>query len=374
MISSSFLRDKDFSSDECSLIRHCDGYLANVDGKSILVVSNGHYYEIPYTTRWSNSYKKKMVAKMYGVEEYCRRSGKAIITLLTLTGYQDGPTSVEAKGKETTREELFSDLKKGWKLLSNIIAKTWPDLKYVWVTEPHKSGYPHMHVAIFGYISPEMRERLRLLWSEKYKVGSAEHGIDFSVKSVKESIQSIRNYLMKYISKGIGAGGSKTWTAEEWLYHATAWKHRHRYIGMSQVISQYCTAYKLRFKHRKYILDLFNGEHDPGLPEIPVDIIGLKKIIQRFEWKAPHDELPPIEERWSCTFIMSRYGTITPVRKSANFDDIVPPEIVKWINYMISLVAEYADDFLRIARPQWTFGLETSKQVEDKTPIRNTQA
>ena len=77
-----------------------------------------------------------------------------------------------------------------------------------------------MHVALFGYVSKDLQERLSWLWSEKYEVGSVEHGLDFSVKSVKESIQSVRNYLMKYITKGIGGEGRKKWTVEEWVYHA----------------------------------------------------------------------------------------------------------------------------------------------------------
>jgi hypothetical protein len=145
---------------------------------------------------------------MYGVEEYlkkCSRGG--VVTLLTLTGYQGGELSRDVKGRVVSRLELFAEMRRGWELLSSLIRKVRKvssGLEYVWVMEPHKSGYPHMHVALFGYVSKELQERLSRLWSEKYQIGSAEHGIDFSVKSVKESIQSVRNYLMKYITKGIG--------------------------------------------------------------------------------------------------------------------------------------------------------------------------
>jgi hypothetical protein len=134
--------------------------------------------------------------------------------------------------------------------------------------EPHKSGYPHMHVAIFGYVRKELQERLERLWSEKYEVGSREHGIDFSVKSVKESIQSVRNYLMKYIAKGIGGEGRKKWTVEEWVYHALAWKHHHRYIGLSRGISRYCTARKLRYKYIRYLHS--NDINDITILPVPI--------------------------------------------------------------------------------------------------------
>ena len=384
MTISSFLVNKNIpnrldgiSSSERELVKGFRGYLTSVEGTRILSISDRGYYDMPYTTRWSDSYKKKMIGKMYAVEEYCKHSGKGVITLLTLTGYQDGNSSINTLRKTNTREELFGDsqeksgLKGGWRLLSNLIAKTCPDLENLWVIEPHKSGYPHMHVAVLGYIPKEMQERLARLWSEKYHVGSKEHGINFSVKSIKESVQSIRNYLMKYISKGIGAGGNHTWTAAEWVYHAIAWKHQHRYIGMSRSISRYCTAYRLRFKfqrYMRYIQDLMMGDYDHKLPELPVDKAGLLKAIQRFRWRAPHDNPPPKEERWFCTFIKSN-GILTPIRKSPYFDMIVSPETVRLINAWLSQAVGYSDQFLKVSKTQWNLGLGLSNSTGQTTII-----
>jgi hypothetical protein len=362
MIKSSFFGDKGFSLSECVGIESFSGYLETVRDKRIHVFTDGGYYDIPYKTRWSESYKKKMLAKMYGVEDYFRSSGCSVVTLLTLTGYQGGEYSRGVKGEVTTREDLFENIKGGWRLLSNLLVKEYPALKNVWVMEPHKSGYPHMHVAVLGYISPSMRERLTRLWSEKYAVGSLEHGIDFSVKSVKESVQSIKNYLMKYITKGIGAGGVDRWTAEEWLYHAIAWKHCHRYIGMSRSISRYCTAYRLRYGYRKYMRDLTDGKYDPGMPDIPVDKDGLDEVIQRFKWKASIYMPEPEEKRWSCTF-MNSGGTVSLVRKSENFGTCISQDAVAWVNGVLGVAAGYADDFLRIAPTKWTLGLEKSEQT-----------
>jgi len=348
------------SPSERTLVKKFSGYLNGIENTRIIAVSNYDYYNMPYTTRWSPEYKKKMIAKMYAIEDYYKRSGKSIVTLLTLTGYQNGKTSIDAKGKITTREELFNHLTHGWRLLSNLIAKICPSLEYIWVMEPHKSGYPHMHVAVFGYIPKDMQERLTRLWSEKYHVGSAEHGIDFSVKPIKESIQSIRNYLMKYISKGIGAEGKKSWTPEEWIYHAIARKHRHRYIGMSHAISLYCTAHKLRYKFRKYIHELSGT--DIGLPTIPLDKQGIINTIKSFKWRAPHDSSPPPDERWHC-IVFANKGTITLSRKSSTFNTIVSTETATWINHMISITAGYNDNFIRFTQPQWKIGRELSEQT-----------
>ena len=385
------------SPSEKTLVKQFQGYLNSIEDKRILVASNANniawadgawdYYDMPYTTRWSPRYKKKMIAKMYAVEEYYKQSGKSVVTLLTLTGYQDGTTSINAIGKTNTREELFGNsqkkhgLKGGWRLLSNLIAKVCPDLDKIWVIEPHKSGYPHLHVAILGYIHKDMQDRLTRLWSEKYQVGSAEHGIDFSVKSIKESIQSIRNYLMKYIMKGIGGEGIEKWTAEEWVYHAIAWKHQHRYIGMSRSISRYCTAHKLRYGYRKYIRNLTLNEYDPGLPNIPVDKIGLIETIQRFQWRNP-DESPPPDKRWFCSFSFnatsSTVGTVTPIQKShtfnavtdtfnesaANLKPAIHIPIIQQINNTIAKqTAHYIEQFIHVDQPQWELGLQQSKQT-----------
>ena len=242
MIKSSFFGDKGIGLSERQLVREFDGYLESVDGREILSFTSDGLYRLPYRTRWSREYKRGMIAKMYGVEEYLKRCSRGgVVTLLTLTGYQGGEMSRDVKGKVGSRGELYEDMKRGWRLLSNLLAKVSPCLEYMWVMEPHKSGYPHMHVAIFGYVSKE-------------------HGLDFSVKSVKESIQSVRNYLMKYITKGIGGEGKKKWTVDEWVYHALAWKHRHRYIGMSRSISRYCTARKLRYRYGRRLSEQF-GEY-----------------------------------------------------------------------------------------------------------------
>ena len=343
MISSSFFRDKRFSLDERKLMEAFSGYLEKTSRNRLVVLGSCGIYDMPYKTRWSESYKKRMLGQMYGVEECIRKQCKGgVVTLLTLTGYQGGEESIRVKGGAVTRAELFKNLKAGWHLMSDLLSKVCPGLKYVWVMEPHKSGYPHMHVALFGYVPEDIRERLKWLWSEKYGVGSKEHGLDFSVKSVKESIQSVRNYLMKYITKGIGGEGSKTWSAEEWLYHATAWKHHHRYIGMSRSISRYCTAYRLRYRFRHYIRGLTDGKSDPGMPDIPVDTDGLKEIIQRFTWRAPHD-VRNDDKKWSCVFMGDR-GVFTLIRRVGT----IRSADVSWVNVTLSLFAGYRETFIKI--------------------------
>ena len=84
MIKSSFFGDKPIGLSERHLVCDFDGYLSSVDGREILSFTSDGLYRLPYRTRWSNEYKRGMIAKMYGVEEYlkkCSRGG--VVTLLT---------------------------------------------------------------------------------------------------------------------------------------------------------------------------------------------------------------------------------------------------------------------------------------------------
>lgn len=345
MIKSSFFGDKDIGVSERRLVREFDGYLSSVVDRRLAVFTSegGGCYDIPYCIRWSHSYKRRMIAKMYGVEEYLtKKSMSGVVTLVTLTGYQGGLSSVATKGHKITREQLFNDMKRGWCLLSNLLSKVSPGLEYVWVMEPHKSGYPHMHVAVFGYISGAIQERLKHLWSQKYAVGSKEHGLDFSVKSVKESIQSVRNYLMKYITKGIGGDGKKKWSVEEWVYHALAWKHRHRFVGMSRGISRYCTARSLRYKYIHYLHS--NDITDITILPVPVSKDGIEKAIRSYCWRLPIDHPKPPELRWHCIFATDpSRGTAELVRRNGQ----ISPTDTQWINDTLCRWVGMYDTFLK---------------------------
>jgi hypothetical protein len=211
--------------------------------------------------------------------------------------------------------------------------------------EPHKSGYPHIHIALFGYVPKEIQHRLTNLWVEKYNIGSAEHGIDFKVKSVKESITSVRNYLMKYIAKGIGANGRRSWSPEEYLYHAIAWTDHRRYIGMSQSVSRYCTARKLRYRYITRVSTRCN--QSIPTPDLPIDKPGLIAAINYYQKSLgpdpPYTELP----KWHYTFILSK-GTLSLIHHSKTES----VEIINRINSYLVQLLEYTDQFIPLPTPQ----------------------
>ena len=133
-------------------------------------------------------------------------------------------------------------MKEGWDKLSKILRKYIPDLTYIWVIEPHASGYPHFHVIVFAEISQSLQEKIKQLWSEKYEVGSKDHGVDFSTRMPDEDINSLRNYLMKYIAKGFVITDTRFsetfWTKEQLVFNALIWKNGYRTFQPSRKLQK----------------------------------------------------------------------------------------------------------------------------------------
>ena len=181
--------------------------------------------------RWTTGYRKKLLAKLYLLDDYIKQNPSSI-TLLTLTVYQDGDYSEEMTGKRLTIPESFELLKKSWKNLSMMIRHILPGTEYIWIVEPHKTGYPHLHVVLFSDVSIGIQEKIKTLWSEKYQAGSFDHGAQFEIRRPDQAIESLRNYLMKYIAKGFisteSRYGGEGWTAAELVFNACVWEGGYR--------------------------------------------------------------------------------------------------------------------------------------------------
>jgi len=195
-----------------------------------------------YIHRWTPAYRKRLMAKLYLLDKWWKEH-KGPVTLLTLTTYQAGEYSQSIKGSTVTMEQSFLLLKDGWDKLSKIFRKYIPNLTYIWVIEPHESGYPHLHVLVFSDISEQLQKKIKQLWSGKYKVGSKAHGVDFTSRIPDEDINSLRNYLMKYIAKGFVITNTKFsetfWTKEILVFNALIWKNGYRTFQPSRKLQQF---------------------------------------------------------------------------------------------------------------------------------------
>lgn len=205
--------------------------------------------DVEYIHRWTRTYRRGWLAKMYLVEQWFA-SHQCPVTMLTLTTYQDGCYSQQQCGRKITREESFELLNQGWNHISKILRKELGHFEYLWVNEPHASGYPHKHVALFCDVTLDVQDKIQRLWSENYGIGSADHGVDFTLSKSRTDIKSLRNYLMKYLSKGFLETGSRFGdiglSPGELVFNVISWKYGYRLFGSSQGLSQVMKYQKKR--------------------------------------------------------------------------------------------------------------------------------
>lgn len=202
--------------------------------------------EVEYIHRWTLPYVKGWLAKLYLLDEWYRALDEPPqVTMATLTTYQQGAYSMKHKGHSISIAESFEMQKWGWKMLHDVMCRDYGKFDYISIVEPHlenDTGYPHTHVPIFLAIDERHQEKYQEKWEKKYKIGSKEHGLNFSVADRGDKIKSLRNYIAKYLSKGFLAIGSKFGDGEitpgHLTFHAIAWKHQYRLFGASQGLSQ----------------------------------------------------------------------------------------------------------------------------------------
>lgn len=198
---------------------------------------------LPFVHRWTPIYRLSILAKFYALDEWMRDK-PGMVTMFTLTTYQgshsqlnDGSYSRKVTGKDLEILDCFKLLKISRTKFLNVLRNRYPETNYVWVLEPHKTGYPHCHLVVFQEFSDKEQEEIKRLWTEKYHAGSYEHGIEVSSKRSDESIRSIRNYLMKYMTKQFGSG-DKPWTEGELLFNAMVWATGTRMWGASKEFTE----------------------------------------------------------------------------------------------------------------------------------------
>ena len=153
------------------------------------------------------------------------------------SGYNDGSYSRKATGKDLTILDCFDIRKIPRTKFLNVLRNRYPGKNYVWVLEPHETGYPHCHLVVFHKFSDTEQNEIKRLWSEKYQAGSYDRGIEVTSKRSDESIQSIRNYLMKYMTKQFG-NGDEPWQDGEFLFNAMVWATGTRMWGASKCLTE----------------------------------------------------------------------------------------------------------------------------------------
>lgn len=160
----------------------------------------------------SQSSQKKPPKRTEGdIRTFSKKSRKRLIdTLNTIQSYKWGTPifcTLTVRHDRSTAPERCLDAFERWKVA---LRKSIGPHGYVWKLEPHKSGYPHLHVIVW----PEARgadrkpertaAKLRQLWLEA--IGDADkHEVEHAAQAeVCDGKRKVRAYLAKYISKSDG--------------------------------------------------------------------------------------------------------------------------------------------------------------------------
>lgn len=196
-----------------------------------------------YPHRYTENYIKGRFAKLYLLDTWYQLNPEMPMTFLTMTTRHKADSMVTLEESLTQGiRDSFKRLQKGWRLLMREIRRKHKGVNFMMVVEPHESGFPHYHMIIFASFTIDEQIEFRKFW-EKWGIGSFEHGLDFDERPKKDNIKSLRNYLMKYMSKSFvdyssKYGGVVPWTKEQLLFNAIAWKFGFRTWKASNELSK----------------------------------------------------------------------------------------------------------------------------------------
>lgn len=93
--------------------------------------------------------------------------------------------------KDRSKTEVWTSLGKSWNnLITYVKKKLKIKIKFVRIVEPHKSGYPHIHVILDQFIPTS--EALNTLLN---------YGFGYQMSQKKLSCENAANYVAKYLTK-----------------------------------------------------------------------------------------------------------------------------------------------------------------------------
>ena len=144
--------------------------------------------------RWTLAYFKKRLARLYKLREWFDNQQFNEVSMVTLTV----PHNENVWGKRVNHGhniwQAWENLKQGWNRIRD--CSVLRDKEFVIIYEPHKSGYPHIHLMVFGsFVDSEVRH-LKELWSDMTGA-NIEDGVKISPGI---GVQYLIAYLIKYMS------------------------------------------------------------------------------------------------------------------------------------------------------------------------------
>lgn len=215
-----------------------------------------------------HAYDESYIGKKYGVVKdgeraFVRDADSPHTAMVTLTG-----SNLNARGDPRCPGDHLVDLKASWEYVRRELQRAMDDFdrydpddpperwwEYAVVVEPHKSGYAHMHVAVFASAEIEAErfapvlekhvEKCDMAGSDAHQVvpddpsesavsvNAVDPGAEYDPES--DEMQDISN-LGSYIAEYLGAAGEELWErpVSELICYATLWATGTRRMHFSQ--------------------------------------------------------------------------------------------------------------------------------------------
>lgn len=173
-------------SEDCVI--RLDGY--NGDGASVANFISGLH-------RWKTEYKKRIYAKLHQLNPWYEKN-RTPITMVTFTTQQKTPD-----GKPMEKWEQIDLLKLSFNKAKKMLNKYVGKFSYIWIMEPHETGFAHIHMLMFAAVPREIRKQLAEMWRTKYCPGSSGYkdSMKFGMAKTQRSLRSVGAYVFKYIEK-----------------------------------------------------------------------------------------------------------------------------------------------------------------------------
>jgi hypothetical protein len=213
---------------------------------------SGDVIVMPHNHRTKPQYRKKTYAKLSVVEDYAHEKwGQTVpTTFLTCTA-----PHTDENGNYRPILDVLDEMKEAYNNLRKIIhketKKTETEIVAVW--EPHKTGYPHLHIAVLGVARPSLGDRVQEIWTEKYIENASKSAQDCEVRKGRSSqLKSPLAYMMKYLGKTLvrdaptGAGESSVEQRKPTIqgfdaFSALLWISERRQWSVTQGLSEAIT-------------------------------------------------------------------------------------------------------------------------------------
>lgn len=94
------------------------------------------------------------------------------------------------------------ELKQNFNKLRTAIKKKYGDFEYIWVCEPQRDGFPHLHVLMIGknIAGIDVKDFIERMWRDNYSMGFVKLNV------VDGGLEKVIGYITKYMTKGLQAG------------------------------------------------------------------------------------------------------------------------------------------------------------------------